>query len=62
MILKVEKARIEFSELQYSMACDDILAIASAGNVYMNDRVPWSLFKQGGSAADEASQVFLLSL
>ncbi|KAG0595195.1 hypothetical protein M758_UG148000 [Ceratodon purpureus] len=32
------------------------LGIAHAGNLYMNDKAPWSLFKQGGSAADYAAQ------
>jgi len=54
----VERAREGYSQLDFSSSCDVILNIASAGNVYMNDRTPWSLFKQGGLASNEASQVF----
>lgn len=58
MICKqVDKARVHYAELEYSSACDIILSIASAGNLYMNDKAPWSLFKQGGSAAEDAAQV-----
>lgn len=54
---QVDKARVHYAELEYSSACDIILSIASAGNLYMNDKAPWSLFKQGGSAAEDAAQV-----
>jgi methionyl-tRNA synthetase len=54
----VERAREGYSQLDFSSSCDVILNIASAGNVYMNDRTPWSLFKQGALASNEASQVF----
>lgn len=56
----MDKARVHYAELEYSSACDIILSIASAGNLYMNDKAPWSLFKQGGSAAEGAAQVSLL--
>ncbi|CAM6034547.1 unnamed protein product [Sphagnum compactum] len=52
----VERAREGYSQLDFSSSCDVLLNIASAGNVYMNDRTPWSLFKQGGLASNEASQ------
>lgn len=54
---QVNKAAFYYSELDYSSACDIILGIASAGNLYMNEKAPWSLFKQGGSAAEDAAQV-----
>lgn len=60
MCKQVDKARIHYAELEYSSACDIILSIASAGNLYMNNKAPWSLFKQGGSAAEDAAQVSLM--
>ncbi|KAG0567910.1 hypothetical protein M758_7G105300 [Ceratodon purpureus] len=52
----VNKAVAHYSELDFSSACELILGIAHAGNLYMNDKAPWSLFKQGGSAAEDAAQ------
>lgn len=52
----VSKAKLHYSELDYSSACDIILGIATAGNLYMSEKAPWSLFKEGGSAAEDAAQ------
>lgn len=43
------------------MACEAILEIGNAGNVYMDERAPWSLFKQGGAASEAAAKVSLCS-
>ena len=59
---QVNKAVAHYSELDFSSACELILGIAHAGNLYMNDKAPWSLFKQGGSAAEDAAQVSATSL
>lgn len=62
MCEQVNKSVIHYSELDFSSACELILGIAHAGNLYMNDKAPWSLFKQGGSAAEDAAQVLATSL
>lgn len=59
---QVSKAKLHYSELDYSSACDIILGIATAGNLYMSEKAPWSLFKEGGSAAEDAAQVPFTSL
>ena len=59
---QVNKAVVHYSELDFSSACELILGIAYAGNLYMNDKAPWFLFKQGGSAAEDAAQVSATSL
>lgn len=55
-IESVNKAAIHYSQLEFSAACEIILGIASAGNLYMNAKAPWALFKEGGSAAEDAAQ------
>ncbi|BFI28150.1 methionyl-tRNA synthetase [Marchantia polymorpha subsp. ruderalis] len=51
----VKTANRDFTELNFSGACDALLAIATAGNLYLDDRAPWSRFKAGGSSAEEAA-------
>ncbi|KAH7293502.1 hypothetical protein KP509_28G028400 [Ceratopteris richardii] len=46
----------DFTCLRFSSACEKILSIATSGNVYLDERAPWSLFKRGGSDAAEAAQ------
>ncbi|MCO5548575.1 hypothetical protein L7F22_002035 [Adiantum nelumboides] len=46
----------DFLHLQFSSACEKILSIATIGNVYIDDRAPWSLFKKGKTTAAEAAQ------
>jgi len=41
-----------------SSACEAVLEIGNVGNSYMDQRAPWSLFKQGDTAAEEAAKVF----
>ena len=55
--MQILKAKEEFLNLNFSSACEAILSIASTGNVYLDERAPWSLFKKGGSFAEEASKV-----
>lgn len=58
----VEKARIQYENLSLSSACEAILEIGNAGNLYMDERAPWSLFKQGGAAAEAASKDLVIIL
>ncbi|XVF83628.1 hypothetical protein PTKIN_Ptkin16aG0505000 [Pterospermum kingtungense] len=46
---EVEEARIHYENLNLSSACEAVLEIGNAGNLYMDKREPWSLFKKGGS-------------
>lgn len=52
----VKKSKDDFSLLRFSSACEAIISIATTGNVYIDERAPWSLFKQGGANADIAAQ------
>ncbi|XP_059457967.1 methionine--tRNA ligase, chloroplastic/mitochondrial isoform X2 [Corylus avellana] len=54
----VEKTRVHYEQLSLSSACEAILEIGNAGNSYMDERAPWSLFKQGGTASEAAAKVF----
>ncbi|CAM6127746.1 unnamed protein product [Calypogeia fissa] len=58
----VRIAREDYASLQFSGACEALLAVASAGNLYLDDQAPWSKFKAGGSSADEAALVLTVVL
>lgn len=58
----VEKASIHYENLSLSSACEAVLDIGNAGNAYMDELAPWSLFKQGGAAAEEASKYLVVIL
>ncbi|CAL9092729.1 unnamed protein product [Musa acuminata var. zebrina] len=52
----VEKAKYHYENLSLSSACESVLDIANAGNLYMDERAPWSLFKQGGASSEMAAK------
>lgn len=56
-IPQVAKARAHYENLSLSSACEAVLEIGNAGNSYMDEHAPWSLFKKGGAAAIAASKV-----
>lgn len=59
----MEKARAHYENLALSSACEAVLEIGNAGNLYINEQAPWSLFKQGGTASATAAKVpFLLEI
>ncbi|XP_010530560.1 PREDICTED: methionine--tRNA ligase, chloroplastic/mitochondrial [Tarenaya hassleriana] len=58
----VEKARKNYEDLSLSSACEAVLEIGNAGNSYMDERAPWSLFKQGGSPAEAAAKDMVIIL
>lgn len=58
----VEKASTHYQNLSLSSACEAVLEIGNAGNVYMDERAPWSLFKQGGIAAEAAAKDLVIIL
>lgn len=60
--LKVDKVRIHYENLSLSSACEAALEIGNVGNLYMDQRAPWSLFKQGGTAAEAAAKVISSAL
>eukprot|EP00850_Spirogloea_muscicola_P019358 SM000189S04075 [mRNA] locus=s189:66791:70607:- [translate_table: standard] len=51
----VELARSCYVRLDFSRACEVVLAVATAGNLYLDDRAPWSQFKRGNSEAAAAA-------
>ncbi|KAK6145292.1 hypothetical protein DH2020_022112 [Rehmannia glutinosa] len=58
----VEKARQHYENLELSSACGAVLEIGNAGNVYINEKAPWSLFKQGESGFETASKDLVIVL
>ncbi|KAG6415040.1 hypothetical protein SASPL_122441 [Salvia splendens] len=58
----VEKARQHYENLELSSACAAVLEIGSAGNVYIDEKAPWSLFKQGESGFTTASKDLIIVL
>lgn len=39
-----------YEELAFSQACESVMALVRTGNKYVDERAPWSLFKQGKQA------------
>nr|XP_010939065.1 methionine--tRNA ligase, chloroplastic/mitochondrial isoform X2 [Elaeis guineensis] len=58
----VEKARYHYENLSLSSACESVLDIGNAGNSYMDERSPWSGFKQGGASSDMAAKDLVIIL
>ncbi|XP_024020474.1 methionine--tRNA ligase, chloroplastic/mitochondrial [Morus notabilis] len=58
----VKKARVHYENLLLSSACEAVLEIGNAGNLYMDERAPWSLFRQGGAAAESAAKDLVIIL
>lgn len=52
------KARTQYENLAISSACEAVLEIGNAGNLYINERAPWTLLKQGGDAFEAATKVW----
>lgn len=49
--------RYHYENLAFSSACESVLDIGNAGNLYINERAPWSCFKKGGEIAEMAAKV-----
>ncbi|KAJ0752902.1 putative methionine--tRNA ligase [Helianthus annuus] len=58
----VEKSKVQYESLQLSSACESVMEIGNAGNLYIDARAPWSLFKQGGESFDSAAKDLVLIL
>ncbi|KAI4373005.1 hypothetical protein MLD38_011177 [Melastoma candidum] len=58
----VSKAQVHYENLSLSSACEAVLEIGNAGNSYMDERAPWSLFKKGDAAAEAASKDLIIIL
>ncbi|KAK7310422.1 hypothetical protein RJT34_07939 [Clitoria ternatea] len=58
----VDKASVHYENLSLSSACEAVLEIGNIGNVYMDERAPWSLFKQGGTASEAAAKDLVIIL
>ncbi|XP_021866291.1 methionine--tRNA ligase, chloroplastic/mitochondrial [Spinacia oleracea] len=58
----VEKASTHYQNLSLSSACEAVMEIGNAGNVYLDENAPWSLFKQGGPASEAAAKDLVIIL
>ncbi|CBI31697.3 hypothetical protein VitviT2T_019216 [Vitis vinifera] len=58
----VEKAKFQYENLSLSSACEAVLEIGNAGNLYIDERAPWSLFKQGAAASEAAAKDLVIIL
>lgn len=58
----VEKARVHYQNLELSAACETLLEIGNAGNLYIDSQAPWTLFKQGGTAFETAAKDLVIVL
>ncbi|XP_038983446.1 methionine--tRNA ligase, chloroplastic/mitochondrial [Phoenix dactylifera] len=58
----VEKVRYHYENLSLSSACESVLDIGTAGNSYMDERAPWSGFKQGGASSEIAAKDLVIIL
>ncbi|GFY83617.1 methionyl-tRNA synthetase [Actinidia rufa] len=56
----VEKARKQYETLSLSSACEAVLEIGNAGNLYIDEHAPWSLFKQGDAAEAAAKDLVII--
>lgn len=56
------RAQTHYENLSLSSACEALLEISNAGNLYINQQAPWSLFKQGGAASETAAKVLFLAV
>lgn len=54
---QVGSAKSHYENLSLSSACVSVLEIGNAGNMYMDERAPWSLFKKGEASAALAAKV-----
>ncbi|KAI3965576.1 hypothetical protein MKX01_010533 [Papaver californicum] len=58
----VETSKHHYENLSLSLACEAVLEIGNAGNLYMDERAPWSLFKKGGDASEAAAKDLVVIL
>lgn len=58
----VKKAQMHYENLSLSSACEAVLEIGNAGNMYINEQAPWSLFKQGGASSETAAKELVIIL
>lgn len=47
------QVRANYEALAFHQACEDILNFVRSGNKFLDDRAPWTLYKQGEQAAVE---------
>lgn len=58
----VEKAKFDYMNFSFNSACEAVIDIANAGNLYLDEHTPWSLFKKGESSAEEAAKDLVVIL
>ncbi|KAJ3673926.1 hypothetical protein LUZ60_005918 [Juncus effusus] len=58
----VEMARYHYENLELSSACESVMGIGNAGNLYIDENAPWSSFKKGGPSAETAAKDLVIIL
>ncbi|KAK1273913.1 hypothetical protein QJS04_geneDACA007923 [Acorus gramineus] len=58
----VDDTRLHYENLSLSSACEAVLEIGHAGNLYLDERAPWSLFKQAGPSSEAAAKDLVIIL
>lgn len=58
----VEKSKAQYESLLLSSACESVIEIGNAGNLYIDEHAPWSLFKEGGASFDSAAKDLVVIL
>ncbi|GJN30665.1 hypothetical protein PR202_gb18990 [Eleusine coracana subsp. coracana] len=58
----VDKAMQHYANLLLSSACETVLEIGNLGNLYIDEKAPWSCFKQGGDSAEKAAKDLVIIL
>jgi methionyl-tRNA synthetase len=48
-----ETVQNAYGQLRFKEACESVLALAQASNKYLDEKAPWSLYKQGQQAETE---------
>ncbi|KAK1307396.1 hypothetical protein QJS10_CPA10g02059 [Acorus calamus] len=58
----VDNTKLHYENLSLSSACEAVLEIGHAGNLYLDERAPWSLFKQAGPSSEAAAKDLVIIL
>lgn len=64
-VIATEKVSIvasAYSALELSTACEEILAISSAGNLYINEEEPWTYLKRGNDEERTRAEEVLVAV
>jgi len=59
---KLSEAYTAYCGMDFSRACETILAISSEGNLYINEKQPWAVFKQGTEDEKQGAGLALVAI